>query len=109
MSTTDTDIRTIALGAIAAAAGLEPDQVARTADIFDLGIDSLDFWKVLMDVEDGIGMEVPAHVLDRLAQLQGDVTVDDLLTAFAVWHRQAGADVQVCGEPPLDVLLLDER
>ena len=66
------------------------DELERDTDIFDLGVDSLDFWNILMDVEDRAGAEVPGEVLDRLAQLDSQVTVGDLLDAMGSWEPIGG-------------------
>ena len=57
---------------------------------FDLGVDSLDFWNILMDVEDRAGAEVPGEVLDRPAQFDSQVTVGDLLDAMGSWEPTGG-------------------
>lgn len=72
-------------GAIAAAAGVAADELTAHQDIFELGLDSLDFWSILMDVEDDLGEEVPSAVLDRLAEIDGDVTVGRLLDVVSIW------------------------
>ena len=89
MASAPLDLRAIAVDAIAAAAGLPPKQLTDDVDLMDLGLDSVDFWKILLDIEDHIGVEVPSAVLDRLTQLDGEVTVGDLSAAFGTWDPNA--------------------
>lgn len=79
----------IVLDALAGVAELPPASVTRDADITDLGLDSLDFWTILMDVEDRLGAPVPSEVLDRLARLDTTVTVGHVLDAMAGWGPTA--------------------
>lgn len=80
-----TRVQKIVLETLAYAASLPIDDVDRDANIFDLGLDSLDFWTILMDIEERAGTEVPSEVLDALAQLDGQITVAHIIDATAVW------------------------
>lgn len=88
MSVTSTAVQEIVLNALATAAELPVSSLKRTTDVFDLGLDSMDFWTILMDVEDQTGADVPAEVLDRLAQFDSQVTVGDVLDAMAGWNPE---------------------
>lgn len=79
------DVRRAVIEAIAAAAEVGVAEVTEDRDIFELGLDSLDFWSVLMDVEERVGTEVPSGVLDGLAAIDGDVTVGRLLDVVSGW------------------------
>lgn len=81
-----TNLQNIALRAIASAAGVQIEALTPDLDVFELGLDSLDFWAILMDIEDGVGAEVPADVLDRLTQFETELTVGDLLGILATWN-----------------------
>ena len=85
------DVQRAVVEAIAAAAQVGVDEVTEDRDIFELGLDSLDFWSVLMDVEERVGTEVPSEVLDRLAALDGDITVGRLLAVASSWDVAAGS------------------
>lgn len=78
-------LREIAIEAIAAAAGLPVEELTDDADLLDIGLDSVDFWTVLLNIEDRLDLEVPAEVLDRLAQLRDKVTVGELAVVLASW------------------------
>lgn len=78
-------LREIALEAIAAAADVPVEELTDDADLLDIGLDSVDFWTVLLNIEDRLDLEVPAEVLDRLAQLRDKVTVGELAVVLASW------------------------
>lgn len=80
-----TDIQHAILRALADAADLPLARLGRDVELDDLGLDSLDLWTVLIDVEDRTGVAVPAEVFDELASLDGTPTVGGVLDAIAVW------------------------
>ena len=55
--------------------------VDRDADLFDLGIDSLHFTTVLVEVEERLGDDIPAEAFDRFAELDR-FTIDSILDAL---------------------------
>jgi acyl carrier protein len=58
-------------------AGLDGD-----ADLFDLGVDSLQFAMMLVEVEERLGEDLSTEAFDRLAELQA-ATLDAILDALA--------------------------
>lgn len=56
--------------------------VDRDTDLFDLGIDSLHFTTVLVEVEERLGDDIPAEAFDRFAELER-FTLNNILTALA--------------------------
>jgi acyl carrier protein len=85
-----TELQQIVVDAIAAAAGVAPGEVSEERVIFELGLDSIDFWSVLLDVEDRVGDQVPSEVLDQLAAIDDDVTVGRLLAVVSGWRPAGG-------------------
>lgn len=92
MSSALSEIQTVALNAIASTASVEVERLTADVDLFELGLDSLDFWAILVDIEDSAGIEVSAEVLDQLAQFESRLTVGDVLETFAAWESAAGPD-----------------
>lgn len=86
MACAPTAVQKIVMEALASAAELPVDELDLDTDIFDLGLDSLDFWTILMEVEDRTGAEVPSEVFDILAQLDSQITVIQVLDAMAAWN-----------------------
>lgn len=84
-------IREHVVSALSGAADIPVEKLTDDVDLLELGLDSLDFWSMVMDIEDGVGADVPADVLDRLAQMAMPVTVGDLLRVFATWDPYSGA------------------
>jgi acyl carrier protein len=84
------DLQEITINAIATAAELPRALLEHDVDVSDLGLDSVDFWEILLDIEDQTGVEVPAEILQRLAELDSPVTVGDLVDAFGKWDLGAG-------------------
>jgi acyl carrier protein len=79
------DLREVVLDAIAAAARVEPAAVRADADLGELGLDSLDFSTILIEIEDRLGVEVPVEVLDRLSEIEHVTTVGDVLGLLSRW------------------------
>jgi acyl carrier protein len=80
-----TELQRVVLAVIAAAASVPPEELDPDRDVFELGLDSIDFWSILMDVEEEVGEEVPSEVLDRLSEIDGEVTVRRLLGVVSAW------------------------
>jgi acyl carrier protein len=81
-------LRDAVVRAIATAAELDPDTIHDDLNLFDLGLDSLNFAGILIDIEDGIGAEIPAAVLDRfldVADVTDTVTIKDLVNLLSSW------------------------
>lgn len=108
MPSTDVDLRTIALNAVASAADMQPQQLTADLGVADLGLDSVDLWQVLLDVEDEAGCEVPAEVITRLTQLDDDVTVGGLIDVFSAWTPQPGGSVASQPRPHAVEAVVDE-
>jgi acyl carrier protein len=80
-----TDLQLLVREAIASAAGVDIAELREDRDVFELGLDSLDFWSILLDIEEQVGSQVPPEVLDQLAALDDVVTVGRLLNAVSGW------------------------
>jgi acyl carrier protein len=85
-------LREIVVGAVATAAELPPGDVTDDLNLFDLGLDSLNFAGILIDIEDGVGAEVPAEVLERFLEIGDTVTVRDVLSVLSTWDMDRSAD-----------------
>lgn len=81
-----TPLQAISLEVIASVARVEHDQLGLDVDMFDLGLDSIDFWAILMDIEDRSSTEVPAEVFEALAKVDGSMTIGHLLELVARWE-----------------------
>jgi acyl carrier protein len=97
-------LRAIVVSAVATAAEMHPDEIDDTRNLFDLGLDSLSFASILIDIEDGVGEEVPAEVLDRFLDIGDVVTIGDVVGILATWEPGAAplpgvADRIVVREP----------
>jgi acyl carrier protein len=66
----------------------------------DLGLDSVQYWEILIDLEDRIGEDVPTAVLDRIAQIDSSrMTVGDLKSVLATWDLGSDQAVMILGPP----------
>lgn len=89
---TTQELRDIVVGAIAKTAGLPPEEMHEGVDLLGLGLDSLDFSTILIEIEDGVGAEVPSDVLDRLIQVDSTkVTIGDMFALLANWNPDQSA------------------
>lgn len=77
--------------ALAEVAGVPVEDLRTEQDIFDFGLDSVEFWAILMDVEDAVGTPAPAQMFDQIASLAMRLTVGDLLAAAADWDASMRA------------------
>lgn len=84
-----TPLQAISLDAIASVGGVERDRLGVDVDLFELGLDSMDFWAILMDIEDRSSTEIPAEVFEALAEVGGSMTVGHLLELVARWESAA--------------------
>ena len=84
-----TKLRTIIVNAIANAAEIAPESLQDDLNLFDLGLDSLNFAGILIDIEDAVGEEIPAEVLDRFLDVGDVVTIRDVLNLLSTWDRAA--------------------
>jgi acyl carrier protein len=80
-----TTLRTIVVGAIADAAEVEPGEIPDHRSIFDLGLDSLHFVAIVIDIEDRLGEDIPPELLDRFLNVGDAVTVRDVVAVFSNW------------------------
>ena len=85
-----TMIRTIVAGAIADAAKVEPGDIPDDRNIFDLGLDSLDFTAIVIDIEDRLGADIPPEVLDSFLNVGAAVTIGDVVRVFSTWAPTGG-------------------
>jgi acyl carrier protein len=102
-----TQLREIVVGAIAKAAEMAPDEITDELNLFDLGLDSLNLADILIDIEDGVGAEIPVEVMDRFLDVGDNVTIRDVLGVLAAWNPQIATDAGA----PLDyggVVVVDE-
>lgn len=81
----NTTIRDAVLASIGRAVNRPVTELDEDMDLLGLGLDSLAFSEILVDVEDALGAEVPAEVLDRLSQLGDIVTTGDILQLLSGW------------------------
>jgi acyl carrier protein len=88
MAVSASDMREAIVAAIATAAELEPGALRDDVVLVELGLDSLDFSTILIEFEDNLGMEVPAEVLDRLAEIEDVTTVGDVVTLLSGWGTE---------------------
>lgn len=79
-------LRDIVVRAVAAAAEIAPDAISDDANLLGLGLDSLNLAGILIDVEDGIGAEIPAEVLDRFLDAGDVITVEDVVHHLSGWE-----------------------
>ena len=66
MATAMTDTETLIQDAIGRICGIETAKLHPDATLSDLGVDSLAAAEVLVEVEIGLGRDLPAHLLRRL-------------------------------------------
>jgi acyl carrier protein len=96
-------LRDVVVHAIATAAEVDPDTIGDDLNLFDLGLDSLNFAGILVDIEDGIGAEIPVEVLDRFLDVGEVVTVSDVVAHLSVWDPDRSpapyGDVVVVQQP----------
>jgi acyl carrier protein len=78
-------LRDVIVTAIATAAEIDPETIDDDVNLFDLGLDSLNFAGILVDIEDGIGAEIPVEVLDRFLNVGDVVTMKDVIAHLSVW------------------------
>jgi acyl carrier protein len=83
MQVEPTELRAVIVRAIADAAEIDPDVIRDDLNLFDLGLDSLNFAGILIDVEDAVGEEVPAEVLDRFLDVGDVVTIGGVVSLLA--------------------------
>lgn len=99
------DLRKIVVGAIANAANRSPDELHDDVELLDLGLDSLDFARILIDIEDDVGAEVPPYILERLMEERAEsIRLRDVLEFLSRWDpSQTGVDLG----PWDEVLVID--
>lgn len=79
------------LRSVADVAGVPVEDLQAEQDIFDLGLDSVEFWAIVMDVEDAVGAPAPAGMFDRIASSETRLTIGDILAAAADWDTSIRA------------------
>lgn len=75
-------VRNAVVGALASIGDCDPSTIADDIELSSLGIDSLDFTAVLLDVEDALGGELPLDVLSDAAAAGRFRTVGDIVDAL---------------------------
>jgi acyl carrier protein len=99
-------LREVVVTAIAKAAEVEPGTIHDDLDLFDLGLDSLNFAGILIDIEDAIGAEIPAEVLDRFLDIGDVVTIRDVVGLLSGWDPGANGDA---GSSPYGEVVVIEQ
>jgi acyl carrier protein len=84
--------REIVLGAIARVGNIDPTQLNDDVNLVDLGFDSLDLSSILVEIEDGVGQEVPPDILDALIDLGELTTIEHVLQGLEPWAAMFAAD-----------------
>ena len=85
MAVDGTKLREVVVSAVANAAEISPEEISDGTNLFSLGLDSLNLASILIDIEDGIGAEVPPEVLDRFLDVGDEVTLADVIRILATW------------------------
>ena len=93
------ELRTIVVTALATAAEIDPAEIEDSTDMFDLGLDSLSFATILIDIEDAVGEEVPAEVLDRFLDIGDVVLLRDVVDILAIWEPGMGTPLAAAALP----------
>lgn len=100
-----TELRAVVVRAIADAAEIDPDAVRDDLNLFDLGLDSLNFAGILIDIEDAVGEEVPADVLDRFLDVGDVVTIGGVVSLLSSGLAPGAAGAAIAdGVDGVDVL-----
>ena len=100
-----TTLRIVIVHALAGAANVEPDEIHDQRNIFDLGLDSLDFAAAVIDIEDRLGEDIPPEVLDRFLNVGDAVTIGDVVRVFSTWVPAGGGSAG----PRDEVIVLARR
>jgi acyl carrier protein len=79
------DLQTVVIRSIAIAAETDPGELGPDTELSGLGLDSLDFSTILIEIEDALGAEVPADVLDQLGSVDEVMTVGDVAGLLSRW------------------------
>lgn len=79
------ELAQVVIAAIARATDRPREEIHDDDELMALGLDSLDFSTILVEVEDEIGQEVPVEVLDELSLSASVVTVGDVLALLEGW------------------------
>ena len=83
-------LRTVVVTALATAAEIDPAEIDDHTDMLALGLDSLSFASVIIDIEDAMGEEVPVEVLDRFLDIGEVVTLRDVVEILSTWEPGTG-------------------
>lgn len=75
-------LRTIVLEVAAERSPIDLSTLDEDADLYELGLDSLQFATLLVEVEERLDEELPAEAFDRLAELE-KATFRSILEALA--------------------------
>lgn len=87
MSVPSTALRQVVMDAFACVVDVDATKVDDELDLMDLGLDSLDLVTVAIEIEDRLGVGVPADVLDEIAEMDEDTTFGHLLRIIARWDQ----------------------
>lgn len=84
------EIRVAIVAAIAVVADTPSDEIQPEVRLDELGLDSLTFTEVLVEVEDRLGVEIPAEVLSRIEEIGQIETVADVFVIFDIAGAEHG-------------------
>lgn len=79
MTAGDGRLRAAVLTAVASVAGTDAALIADDTRLASLGLDSLDYTSVLLEVEEILGAELPLEALAEVAEADGLVVVGDVV------------------------------
>ena len=82
------ELRRIVVRAAATAADLTEDELGDDVDLFSIGLDSLSFATILIDIEDTMGAEVPGEVLDGFLEVGDQVTIAKVVDLLSNWDPE---------------------
>lgn len=74
-------------GALASVIDIDRSSITNDLDLSELGLDSLDLTTVVLEIESRLDVEVPANVLDQIAELDGDASLGAVLRLLGAWTR----------------------
>jgi acyl carrier protein len=95
MTEMNPDFRQIVLEAIAAAAAISAADLVDETNLLELGLDSLEFSEILINVEDAVGEQVSMDLLDKLDDVGDIITVADLCDFLSAWTPARFAEASV--------------
>lgn len=64
------EVRALIVAVLGEVASVDTAGLGADDDLFEVGIDSLDFTTVIVEVEERLGEDLPADAFDRFAELE---------------------------------------